>query len=631
MKDEMESILGKKRKRSNSGLNQNSKLIEIHTINELHENALKLFNEKKYEDFETLEKNIISIYDLDENINFEYLKLLNNYYVKNKVTIDQDEKGLSDKIAKNFYTYIFTLKYEDRLEIYNTYKYFGQNEIFEKDEKYFYKRKMKYIFHELINELIKLESIDRPYNQYNNIIINYSIPETKNKNLIPAIFGNEEFRYTTYITLLGSIINISKISASNEGAKNDLIRQYIRSIVLFKDYLVRAPDKYDEEYIRYILFCLITVFFYSKTLDTLKETISNNLYKCSIFLYESISKKKAKLELIKDYIKNKNFDLDKINENTILEIFFDDKTYSCKISDHYFDDCMDKWEIIDTICRKLRRTFAYYQKNNRILDDISLENKYDEYFNKILASEINKKYIKQLKSMERYEYAFDKKKFINEINIKYAMLPINELSGITIKNFYTVYINNRLDNFQVEKMLPQLGAKLIVKLKEILNHIYRVIMHVNNIRFPLDTPKKIFKNKKMNNKFNLKSLSDRRDKYETALFGNKLDEFFFSCIFFIFDEDNWHNKNIDNFSKAFRKKNVFQKSVKILQENLDKLSKKNDFIQSFQDKYRINLKQIESNWLKDDQTINPGIAMFTEDYQCIRIGKCGTHLLRGLI
>ena len=112
-------------------------------------------------------------------------------------------------------------------------------------------------------------------------------------------------------------------------------------------------------------------------------------------------------------------------------------------------------------------------------------------------------------------------------------------------------------------MLPQLEAKLLIKLKEILNHIYKVIMQVNNIKLPLDSPKKI-----------LKSLSDREDKYEAVLFGNKLDKFFFSCIFFIFDEDNWHKKNIDDFSKEFRKENVFLKKIKIIQENLNKLSKK---------------------------------------------------------
>ena len=184
---------------------------------------------------------------------------------------------------------------------------------------------MKDIFHELINELIQLESTDEPYNQYNNIIIKYSIPETKNINLIPAIFGNEEYRYTTYIALIGSIINSSKISASNEETKNELknelTEQYIKSLVLFKDYFIMEPDKYDEEYIRYILFCINTVFLYSKNLITLIETIDNNLRNCSLFLYEPISKKKEKLKLIKDYIKNTNFDLDTISENSVIELF----------------------------------------------------------------------------------------------------------------------------------------------------------------------------------------------------------------------------------------------------------------------------------------------------------------------
>lgn len=623
------SILRQKRKRSNSSDKANLKLIQIHTIQELHENALKLFYEKKYEGFQGLEKNIISIYDLDENINYEYLTLLNSYYLDNKEAIDKDEKGLSDKIAKNFYTYIFTLNYDDRLKIYDIYQFFKHNEIFENDEKYFYKDKMKFVFRELINKLIQLENFDEPYKSYNDIIAEYSIPETKNKNLIPAIFGNEEYRYTTYIIIIGSVINSSKISHRDEGTKKELIKQYIKSLSLFKDYFSLEIDKYDEEFIRYILFCIITVFTYSKTIITLKEKITNNLRKCSLFLYESISKKKEKLKLIKDYIQNKNFDLDKINADTIIEILYKTNTYTFKISDLYFCDCNDKWEILDTISENVKHTFSYYQRENRILDDIYLENKYNEYFQKILASEINEEYIKQLKLMERYEYAFKEEKFIKEIKIKYAMLPIEELSGITVKNFYTVYINNNLNNLEVEKMLLQLGAKLIVKLHEFVNHIYRVIMHVNNIKIPLDTPKKIFKNDNMNDKRNLQSLKDGGDKYEVILFGNKLDKFYYSCIFFIFDEDNWHIKNISKFSESFQNNNLLEKKVKILQEKLDNLSKKNDFIKSFQEKNKINLTKIKSIWLKQDQTINPKITLCTEDYQSINIGKCGTHLLNG--
>ena len=178
-------------------------------------------------------------------------------------------------------------------------------------------------------------------------------------------------------------------------------------------------------------------------------------------------------------------------------------------------------------------------------------------------------------------------------------------------------------------MLLQLGAKLIVKLHEFVNHIYRVIMHVNNIKIPLDTPKKIFKNDNMNNKRNLQSLKDGGDKYEVILFGNKLDKLYYSCIFFIFDEDNWHIKNISKFSESFQNNNLLEKKVKILQEKLYNLSKRNDFIKSFQEKNKVNLTKIKSIWLKQDQTINPKITLCTEDYQSINIGKCGTHLLNG--
>lgn len=230
------------------------------------------------------------IYDIDETINFEYLKLLNAHYKKNKDEIDSDTMGLSDEIANNFYTYIFTLDFKDRMEIYKISPFFGKNEIFEKEERYFFKAPMKNVFRQMINEILQLEDEEKPHEKYNEIIYNYGIPTQKKKNLIFAVFGNEEYRYTNYITHIGSIINLIPDSGKNENI-NEYIQQIIIAICTFKDYLLLDENEYQEENIRYIIFCIESIFSYSKNLNfifyNMKPNININILNNNIKLIKN--------------------------------------------------------------------------------------------------------------------------------------------------------------------------------------------------------------------------------------------------------------------------------------------------------------------------------------------------------
>lgn len=563
------NVLGKKRKRTQQTKNDDPKTIEILTINELHEKAKKLFNEKKYDNYEELEKNVINIYDLDEEINLEYLKLLNSHYKKNKSKIDSDNSGLSDKIANNFYNYIFTLKLEDRLEIYTSYDYFKENEIFHEDEKYFHNTSTKHLFHEMISKIIKLDEINDPSEKFIQILDSYSFPAARKKK-IPSIFGNEEFRYVIYIMRIDFIFNLIKKRKTFSENKIEFIRQIISSISTFKYYLLLDVNQYDEEYIRYIIFCIESIFLYCNDINKLKTIIDNNLSLCSAFLYEEIKEKKDKLKLIEDCIINDNFNLDTIDFNTEIKIKYLDKIYQFKVSDYYFSYCRVKKDVINIIINNRNHSFSYYLENNRILEDELLLNKYDNYYKKILNSQINKEYIRKLEGIDKYNFVFDEEKFLDEIKVQYAMMPMKELSGLTNKDFYTVYINNNLDKSEDVILLAQLGGRMVVKLHEIVNHIYRVIIHANDKDIPLDTPLKIYKDKKTNSRKKLKDLNDAGDKYEVMLFGDKLNKFYFSAILFLFNEKNWNNLDISKFSKAFKKHNVFQKNMKILQNKLVK-------------------------------------------------------------
>ena len=615
-----QNYLNRKRKSPINDLNTKEIKYEINTVQELHDLAKNRFKKKVYNDYEKLEKDVINIYDIDETINFEYLKLLNAHYKKNKDEIDSDTMGLSDEIANNFYTYIFTLDFKDRMEIYKISPFFGENEIFEKEERYFFKAPMKNVFRQMINEILQLEDEEKPQEKYNEIIDNYGIPKQKKKNLIPAIFGNEEYRYTNYITHIGSILNLIPDSEKNENI-NEYIQQIIIAICTFKDYLLLDENEYQEENIRYIIFCIESIFSYSKNLNILKKNINSNLYKYAKFLFETIDIKREKLKKISKYIKNKDFKLDEIDNDTEIIIEYNQKKYKFKVSDHYFSFCNSKYNIIDTIINKENLSFSYFQIHNGILDDKLMEKKYNDYFKKILNSEINKSYIRNLEGINKYKYIFKEEKFVNEVKINYIIFPLEELSGLTSKDFYTVYLNNNLDKSDIEKILPQLGGKLIVKLHEIVNHIYRLIIHINDINIPLDTPTKIFIKDKWNDKTT--HLKDGGDKYEAIIFGKKIKKFYLSGMYFIFDENNWNNKDILKFSRNFKAQNSLEKNVDSLKRKLNDLKKNNDFIRSFQKKYEKSGTKLDSEWVKKCQTSNPRVSFNYLDDQNINLGECG--------
>ena len=100
MEKKNESSLNKKRKRTNS----KSKTIQIRTIKELHDYSKFLFLTGKYNNYDALERNVIKIYDLDEEINEKYLLLLLEYYKKNKEVFLKRVRFL--KMKKNFFTQI---------------------------------------------------------------------------------------------------------------------------------------------------------------------------------------------------------------------------------------------------------------------------------------------------------------------------------------------------------------------------------------------------------------------------------------------------------------------------------------------------------------------------------------------
>ena len=75
--------------------------VKIKTIEELHKKALEKYQEIKGNpniNYNDILNDVISIYDLDEEINKYFLYKLNDYYKENKNIIDNGKEGESDKI-----------------------------------------------------------------------------------------------------------------------------------------------------------------------------------------------------------------------------------------------------------------------------------------------------------------------------------------------------------------------------------------------------------------------------------------------------------------------------------------------------------------------------------------------------
>ena len=129
--------------------------IALKTVEDLHREALDKFDKlkvKKTTNYKDILNQILNIYDLDENINEFFLKKLNDYYQKHKNIIDNDlGDESSDKIAALFLKFILTLSYTKRVPLLHKFNYFGDKELFFKeDKKYFYEEPLDVVFKNFI-------------------------------------------------------------------------------------------------------------------------------------------------------------------------------------------------------------------------------------------------------------------------------------------------------------------------------------------------------------------------------------------------------------------------------------------------------------------------------------------------
>ena len=626
----------KKRKKDKSKRALNKKKLNIKSINELHDEARKKFNELeniKNVNYKTILENVLNIYDLDENINEIFLKQLQKYYLDNKYIVD-NSNNLSDTIAKLFFKFIFTLSHEKRIEIFKIYNYFQKNELFlETDKKYFIKEPLNKVFKNFITDILSISLTIKEENQIKssqdylkdlqNIFDKYQFPDASYK--IPVKYGNDELMYINFIIKFQLFLTFQTGDNiyQNRFFNYDIKTRFL-ALNFFSDYL--ESNQYDKLNLLYIIFCLFSFFmYYDMDNQTLEPILNVNMFSCSRFMFQKFSEKKAYLKKIKQYIKSE-IDFDNIPENyfdkNILKLEYEGKEFDINVNDCYFLE-NDKDFIFELINGKAYNFEFLKRKQFPLSFDDSLNKDFESHIKKCLQSKLTNEYIKCLKDIPNFDGIVFNDKIIDEIksNTLWVKFPLSKVHGLSDRDTYTIFLNNNIDGINDKKSCNIISSKTITCGHEYDNHILRLILSINNFNIEKTThrTKDVYKNKEYNKLFTKNF--DQGDIWENIIFGEKINYIFIGGSLFILDTNNL-NLSINQFKEGFQKNNR-RCSIKDMKKKLKELkkNKNNTLIQHIKD-FDTNDKDF---WLKNEQFIIARTCSNFINCQSIPFGSCGTR------
>ena len=612
---------------------KSEKSIILKSIGEIHNQIKQKYNslspaDKQKISYKDIETNYIKFYDLDEEINLFFLEKLNEYYLSNKGPIDNSLDKTSDTISENFFTFVYTLKPEDKKYMMKKFSnYFGENELFEKKDKiYFHEEPSEILLNNFINELLDISNINDKSEEYyleklNALFKRYSFPASKSDYKIPVKYNKEAL----------NIIFILRfqlfLCTDDKETDKTIFFQYnikirIKAFNYFRDYLL-SKNK-ESLGIEYILFCLITFFKYyelyysTDDLKYLTNQIVLNFDLCSHFLYQSFNDKILYIEKIKDYIinideYNNYITNNKCPKNIIIKIKYKGTIYEFNPEHHYFYG--DSINVIDSIINKNGSyNFDYLKKNKfQLFDDSSLNKIFNDHIKKILQSPLTKEYLNSFQNLSNVSFIFDNSNILEEIknNTFWVPFPINEISGVTDKVLFSIFLNNSITEKINEKFLITINSKITTDSHEDINHAARLFLNVNNILTSKKTPvhEKIFKIESYNKL--TKNLEDQGDMWEVIVFGKKIEYFSINSSLFLLNTNNF-NLKIKTFKKLFREK---QKKVKenILKSYLDEILEKkegNELIKKINEIKPIDFKNCEDkDWINNSQLLKIRISI----------------------
>ena len=511
-----------KRKASIVILSSENSEIETNTINLPKKLLLKAQDIIKNNNSITSLRKAIKIYDIDETINYTFL-------------------DKCKKITSGNYKYIYTLNFSQRKNIVSK---FGINQgVLEKSS--------KILFSELIEFLkggFKPDNKDSVDNLENFKLLHFD------KYIIPISEGNIELKYYYFINIVLGWL------------KKYEDRKKVKSYILyFENFLENKVnlDKIDK--IFYIIFRIDLMYF-----NGIKD--SSILKNVNYSIEEEISKKKAKLLLIKDKICEK-IDKIEINEKTVLTLKENNMTFNPFY--YCFGQFSKPQHILDNIINRDYMSYDYFKINriNYFNDEDKKKEAFINYVNLTLDSRVLKEYFKKIKSFQNYEFPFNRKDILEYMWSKVIYTDLDDNScGYTNREGFGIFLNR---NKGKDHNGIGYGANLVTVDHEFVGHSIRYLINSNNkLKAGTGTPNDSFVSDKDN--ILSQSLPDGGDKFELMLFGGKLTNLTIGGNHFLFDIMNW-NLPLEKFRKRFNENNI-QKNAKDLKIELRNLRKNSSLI-----------------------------------------------------
>ena len=544
--------------------------------------------------------NAFYYYDIDEEINKEYLWVLLNLK--------------DDTIQSEFNRLMYTLKIDDRNDLNNNIKKKnnrkGSQEIFDDILKLIISKKINLQIFEksLLNEnFIEVQNFKIPFyegndeyffaglvNQFNLYLCLYKNEPNENDidnennnvystcnftNNTPTIKKQNFISKTT-----AQRINIEKNNQNNNtnlsNVKNndsdsdsemvDINNIFLNKIDVIKPYIeiyqsiefkkkineLKQIDNWNKIKRIYPIFILHILISYCGF-----EIMNKNLLKDSLHLfYEYEIYKKLELEAflrhdeqIKIYDENnKKIDLNNIiNKNYFIEKngekyqinFYDHRLYDFQFNLLKFQELKEWSNNIEnwTLQKHAKENQLFFNKN---ISEIIEENIY----NSIKINSVLKEAFYEVLPFNNYNYPFQNNKIISQIKNAIFIFPFccDSIAGLTLKKFGVILFNNRLKKIELKLderdyvfyfLLKGMIYKTIF-IHEINFHYVFCLIYYNNYSKSFDTPERLFKNFDINE-------GDSGTRGEILLFGKKVQYMFINAALYISDDNLWKLK--DNY------------------------------------------------------------------------------------
>ena len=548
-------------------------------------------------------------YDIDPNLNRDYLKLL----IKNK------EKNTKDKFRELMYTLNdadrinlgqnSNIRYEGRSSenifndilrklntdiSYENFEYSLKKEnyieysnfkipFFEGNDEYFYSGMVNVLYYYFIelNYKPNQNNIDDESNSFfstcsfanntkklkpSNFILKTTaqkIPENKIDNTDNSNNNNGDNNEDTNNKKKLNKKDYEEIFFGKKEVINFFIQKYQSPEFKQKLSELNAPEKLKRIYPIFLLHILISYCGFNienkklleESLEIFYEEQESKATEIKLFLkanktakiYDE-NEKQINLNDIKniDYIIEKNNHKVKINfYDYILNGHLRGLKFSDNTSFNQFFNELENW----TLQKHAKENSLFFNKK---ISNIIEKNIYDSISNNTIL----KKVFKDVIPFSQFDYPFTNTKIIEQIKRGTYIFPFcnDSLGGLTLKKFGIILINNRVKKIEYKLddkdwffyfLLKGMIYKTVF-IHEINFHYVFCLIFANKCSDSIETPIKLFKHYKT-------TQGDSGYKGESLIFGEKVRYMFINAALFISDDNDWklEDDDFENIANKF--------------------------------------------------------------------------------